>query len=73
MQSSYSLVVEAKDRDGELGGNAATCAVEIKILDVNDNLPVIESHAVSTFITVFGTYLPVSHCLMQTFLHCEMK
>ncbi|XP_010140525.1 PREDICTED: desmoglein-2, partial [Buceros rhinoceros silvestris] len=45
MQSSYSLVVEAKDRDGESGGNAATCAVEIKILDVNDNLPVVESHA----------------------------
>ncbi|NXX87685.1 DSG2 protein, partial [Centropus bengalensis] len=42
-QSSYSLVVEAKDRGGEVGGNAATCALEIKILDVNDNLPVVES------------------------------
>ncbi|NXS74973.1 DSG2 protein, partial [Pandion haliaetus] len=42
-QSSYSLVVEAKDRGGELGGNAATCSLEIKILDVNDNLPVVES------------------------------
>ncbi|XP_062489500.1 desmoglein-2 [Pezoporus occidentalis] len=45
-QSSYSLVVEAKDRGGEVGGNAATCSLEIKILDVNDNLPVVES---STF------------------------
>ncbi|XP_010079464.1 PREDICTED: desmoglein-2, partial [Pterocles gutturalis] len=44
-QSSYSLVVEAKDRGGELGGNAATCSLEIKILDVNDNLPVVESSA----------------------------
>ncbi|XP_050175672.1 desmoglein-2 [Myiozetetes cayanensis] len=44
-QSSYSLVVEAKDRGGEVGGNAATCSLEIKILDVNDNLPVVESHA----------------------------
>ncbi|NXD32862.1 DSG2 protein, partial [Copsychus sechellarum] len=44
-QSSYSLVVEAKDRGGEAGGNAATCSLEIKILDVNDNLPVVESHA----------------------------
>ncbi|NXE89886.1 DSG2 protein, partial [Menura novaehollandiae] len=43
-QSSYSLVVEAKDRGGEPGGNAATCSLEIKILDVNDNLPVVESH-----------------------------
>ncbi|XP_041255296.1 desmoglein-2-like [Onychostruthus taczanowskii] len=42
-QSSYSLVVEAKDRGGEQGGNAATCSLEIKILDVNDNLPVVES------------------------------
>ncbi|NXP25371.1 DSG2 protein, partial [Scytalopus superciliaris] len=42
-QSSYSLVVEAKDRGGALGGNAATCSLEIKILDVNDNLPVVES------------------------------
>ncbi|NWR73816.1 DSG2 protein, partial [Centropus unirufus] len=42
-QSSYSLVVEAKDRGGEVGGNAATCALEIKILDVNDNLPVVEN------------------------------
>ncbi|XP_051466241.1 desmoglein-2-like [Apus apus] len=44
-ESSYSLVVEAKDRGGEIGGNAATCSLEIKILDVNDNLPVVESHA----------------------------
>ncbi|NXR17058.1 DSG2 protein, partial [Cinclus mexicanus] len=44
-QSSYSLVVEAKDRGGEAGGNAATCSLEIKILDVNDNIPVVESHA----------------------------
>ncbi|NXC18849.1 DSG2 protein, partial [Corythaeola cristata] len=44
-QSSYSLMVEAKDRGGESGGNAATCSLEIKILDVNDNLPVVESHA----------------------------
>ncbi|XP_009989984.1 PREDICTED: desmoglein-2, partial [Tauraco erythrolophus] len=44
-QSSYSLMVEAKDRGGEIGGNAATCSLEIKILDVNDNLPVVESHA----------------------------
>ncbi|NWW51073.1 DSG2 protein, partial [Pedionomus torquatus] len=44
-QSRYSLVVEAKDRGGELGGNAATCSLDIKILDVNDNLPVVESSA----------------------------
>ncbi|XP_065608727.1 desmoglein-2 [Cyrtonyx montezumae] len=44
-QSSYSLVVEGKDRGGAADGNSATCSLEIKILDVNDNLPVLESHA----------------------------
>ncbi|OXB65233.1 hypothetical protein ASZ78_006228 [Callipepla squamata] len=44
-QSSYSLVVEGKDRDGAADGNSASCSLEIKILDVNDNLPVLESHA----------------------------
>ncbi|XP_015710969.1 desmoglein-2 [Coturnix japonica] len=44
-QSSYSLVVEGKDRDGAADGNSATCSLEIKILDVNDNLPVLESSA----------------------------
>ncbi|KFP03825.1 Desmoglein-2, partial [Calypte anna] len=44
IHSSYSLVVEAKDRGGEIGGNAATCDLEIKILDVNDNLPVVEGN-----------------------------
>jgi len=42
-------VVEGKDRGGAADGNGATCSVEIKILDVNDNLPVLESSAVSTF------------------------
>lgn len=60
-------MVEAKDRGGELGGNAATCSLEIKILDVNDNLPVVESRAVSTFIAIFGMFLhlPVSLCLIR--------
>lgn len=55
--------MEAKDRGGEAGGNGATCSLEIKILDVNDNLPVVESHAVSTIITVFSMFLhlPVPH------------
>ncbi|NXT84217.1 DSG2 protein, partial [Zapornia atra] len=42
-QSSYSLVVEARDRNGDIGGNAATSSLEIKVLDVNDNVPVVES------------------------------
>lgn len=47
-------MVEAKDRGGEQGGNAATCSLEIKILDVNDNIPVVESHTVSTITTILS-------------------
>lgn len=59
-------MVEAKDRGGEPGGNAATCSLEIKILDVNDNVPVVESSAVSKFLTILSAflYLPVSRCLI---------
>ncbi|KGL72650.1 Desmoglein-2, partial [Tinamus guttatus] len=41
--SRYSLVVEAKDRGGASDGNAAKCSLDIKILDVNDNFPIVES------------------------------
>ncbi|NXA33001.1 DSG2 protein, partial [Eudromia elegans] len=41
--SAYSLMVEAKDRGGDSDGNAATCSLDIKILDVNDNFPIVES------------------------------
>uniref|UniRef100_A0A8C8RN82 Desmoglein 2 n=1 Tax=Pelusios castaneus TaxID=367368 RepID=A0A8C8RN82_9SAUR len=41
-KSSYTLIVEARDRDGDEHGLANTCTVKIKILDVNDNLPVFE-------------------------------
>ncbi|XP_035174930.1 desmoglein-2-like [Oxyura jamaicensis] len=43
-QSSYSLRVEARDLGGSSNGMHATCSVKIKILDVNDNLPVVEGH-----------------------------
>lgn len=62
-------MVEAKDRGGASDGNGATCSLEVKILDVNDNLPVVQGHAVSTFITVLGLflYLLVSHCLIRCY------
>ncbi|XP_062986740.1 desmoglein-2 [Elgaria multicarinata webbii] len=42
MWSSYTLVVEAKDRDGGLGGMAHQTTLQITVLDVNDNIPVLE-------------------------------
>uniref|UniRef100_J3SC32 Desmoglein-2-like n=1 Tax=Crotalus adamanteus TaxID=8729 RepID=J3SC32_CROAD len=39
LHSSYSLVVEAKDLDGKEHGNGQVTTLQIKILDVNDNIP----------------------------------
>ncbi|XP_058033017.1 desmoglein-2-like [Ahaetulla prasina] len=39
LHNSYSLVVEAKDRDGQEYGNGQVTTLQIKILDVNDNIP----------------------------------
>ncbi|MGH0128650.1 UNVERIFIED_CONTAM: hypothetical protein FKN15_035728 [Acipenser sinensis] len=41
-QSKYTLTVQAKDLDGELGGLANTVQLDIKIKDVNDNAPALE-------------------------------
>ncbi|XP_060099841.1 desmoglein-2 [Heteronotia binoei] len=40
--SSYSLIVEAKDRNGDAIGLGTETSVQIKLLDVNDNIPVLE-------------------------------
>lgn len=39
--------MEAKDRDGNATGLGKETAVQIKILDVNDNIPVLEKATVS--------------------------
>ncbi|XP_060631198.2 desmoglein-2-like [Anolis sagrei] len=42
VHSSYSLIVEAKDGNGSLSANSQQTSLQIKILDVNDNIPVLE-------------------------------
>uniref|UniRef100_A0A8C0KKW9 Desmoglein-1 n=1 Tax=Canis lupus dingo TaxID=286419 RepID=A0A8C0KKW9_CANLU len=46
--SQYSLAVRGSDRDGGADGMSAECECNIKILDVNDNIPYMEpsSHMV---------------------------
>ncbi|XP_072008125.1 desmoglein-2 isoform X1 [Engystomops pustulosus] len=42
-QSSYTLVVEVRDLDGDLkNGKANTASVKVKVKDVNDNIPILE-------------------------------
>ncbi|XP_027260190.1 desmoglein-1-alpha isoform X2 [Cricetulus griseus] len=47
--SQYSLVVRGSDRDGGADGMSAECECNIRILDVNDNIPYLEqsSYAIS--------------------------
>lgn len=45
--SQYSLVVRGSDRDGGADGMSAECECNIKILDVNDNIPYLEQSSVS--------------------------
>ncbi|XP_004412987.1 PREDICTED: desmoglein-1 [Odobenus rosmarus divergens] len=47
--SQYSLAVRGSDRDGGADGMSAECECNIKILDVNDNIPYMElsSYSVS--------------------------
>ncbi|CAI9604998.1 unnamed protein product, partial [Staurois parvus] len=47
-QTSYSLEVEVKDRDGDPnGGLSGTAKVKIKVIDVNDNIPTLEKEEYS--------------------------
>ncbi|KAM4704751.1 desmoglein-4-like isoform 2-T2 [Rhinophrynus dorsalis] len=41
-QSGFSLVVSGSDMNGAAGGLSGQCGANIKILDVNDNFPVLE-------------------------------
>lgn len=50
VQSSYSLIVEARDRDGDAIGLGERTTVQIKVLDVNDNIPYLEKSMVSEVI-----------------------
>ncbi|XP_077126511.1 desmoglein-4-like [Ranitomeya variabilis] len=45
--SGYSLVIGASDLNGGPGGLSGQCGADIKVLDVNDNFPVLEQDSYS--------------------------
>lgn len=45
-RDSYKLKIIASDLNGQSGGNTGTGEVEVKILDINDNVPVLEKESV---------------------------
>ncbi|CAJ0957915.1 unnamed protein product [Ranitomeya imitator] len=45
--SGYSLVISASDLNGGPGGLSGQCGADIKVLDVNDNFPMLEQDSYS--------------------------
>ncbi|KAG8014182.1 Desmoglein-2, partial [Nibea albiflora] len=41
----YKLIIQVSDMNGVVGGNTATGAIEVKILDINDNVPTLEKES----------------------------
>ncbi|XP_028987487.1 desmoglein-2-like protein [Betta splendens] len=41
-KDTYKLIVRASDMNGQPGGNTGSGEVEIKVLDINDNIPTLE-------------------------------
>uniref|UniRef100_A0A671Y448 Desmoglein 2 n=1 Tax=Sparus aurata TaxID=8175 RepID=A0A671Y448_SPAAU len=44
-RDTYRLTIEASDMGGQAGGNKGTGEIEIKILDINDNVPTLEKES----------------------------
>ncbi|MEE6464132.1 hypothetical protein FKM82_006189 [Ascaphus truei] len=51
LYSSFNLMVTGSDLNGAAGGQSAQCGSTIKILDVNDNFPILERESYSIEIT----------------------
>lgn len=47
MYDSYTLIVQGVDMDGAANGNTGTGTVNIKVLDINDNVPTLEKDEVT--------------------------
>ncbi|XP_055994195.1 desmoglein-1 [Sorex fumeus] len=54
--SQYSLAVRGSDRDGGAGGMSAECECNIRILDVNDNIPYFDQSSYSISIDENALY-----------------
>ncbi|XP_070831279.1 desmoglein-2-like protein [Chaetodon trifascialis] len=44
-KDTYKLTIRASDMNGQLGGNTGTGEIEIKIQDINDNIPTLEKES----------------------------
>ncbi|KAM7379389.1 hypothetical protein PAMP_004945 [Pampus punctatissimus] len=44
-QDTYKLTIKGSDLNGQPGGNSGTAEIEIKILDINDNIPTLKKES----------------------------
>ncbi|XP_019734725.1 desmoglein-2-like isoform X5 [Hippocampus comes] len=44
-KDTYKVVIRASDLNGQVGGNVGMGEIEIKILDINDNIPTLEKES----------------------------
>lgn len=55
---TYKLTVKASDLNGRVGGNTGTGEIEIRIMDINDNIPTLEKDSVgATHVTQPSLFL----------------
>lgn len=52
-RENYSVVIQAKDMGGQLGGLAGTTTVNITLSDINDNLPIFDQSKSTSCLFVF--------------------
>ncbi|KAM5157083.1 desmoglein-4-like [Mantella aurantiaca] len=68
--STYSLMVSGTDLNGGAGGLSGQCGADIKILDVNDNFPVLEFESYS--VNILENMVGLSDLRMKVFDADEM-
>ncbi|XP_075069562.1 desmoglein-4-like [Mixophyes fleayi] len=68
--SGYSLVVSGSDLNGAAGGLSGQCGADIKILDVNDNFPMLEFDSYS--VEVMENMVGLTNLRMKVFDADEM-
>lgn len=52
-RENYSVVIQAKDMGGQLGGLAGTTTVNITLSDINDNLPMFDQSKSTSWFSHF--------------------
>lgn len=51
-RENYSVVIQAKDMGGQLGGLAGTTTINITLSDINDNPPMFDQSKTRSLLTV---------------------